>query len=283
MIKDQDVKNKIAEYLPLRYNLLTESAEDILEVLNRISEHPDYELVILDETIAGLATTSHTLNNIKDREFDTNVLYLSNLRELTPPYWEDQLELLPLCSDENFRLSRTTEHMKNRLAMHSPVMKATTMEEAYPIVCNQLVESFQVDGALTANLRLRTDPVINGIISGTNPADNIRREEFYIAPTGHLRELITYYHPIHIPDLNEEPEFVRDLEEKFQLRCRSILLLPMQLAGKSVGFIGMYMREKPRVFNLAEIDLSQRMADTATAILISIFFKKHINIKIDRV
>jgi hypothetical protein len=56
----------------------------------------------------------------------------------------------------------------------------------------------------------------------------------------------------------------------------------MQLAGKCVGFIGMYMRELPRLFSLPEIDLIQRLADTTAAVLITIFFRDYINVKIDK-
>lgn len=282
MIKDAAAEKKIQDYLLQRYNLITESVDDILSVLHRVSGEAGYDLVILDEEISGLAPTSHALNNIKDGNFETNVLYLSTLHELFGPHWVKQLDLLPLCGDEEFRLDESTRYVHNRLAMHSPVMKATSMGEAYPIVCRQLMESFNPDGALIANLRLGVEPVTKGIVVDIVPPDEGTREEFVIEPTGYLRELITYFRPIHIPDLEKEPAFARELEEKFSIRCQSILLLPMQLAGKCVGFTGMYMWEQPRLFNIPEIDLSQRLADTAAAVLISLFFRDHINIKIPR-
>lgn len=282
MIKDPDIKNKIGNYLFFRYNLLTESVDGILEVLQQISGDSSYELVILDEAVAGLATASQTLINIKDRDFETNVLYLSTLLEITDPYFGSQLDQLPHCSDTFYRLDQTNAQLQIRLDMHSPVMKASTMEEVYPIVCRRLAEAFNADGALCANLRLGDEPVTRGIMVGNFPLEDQERYEFRIPSSGCFRELITYYRPVHIPDLDEIPGFRRELEERFALRCRSILILPMQIAGKCVGFIGMYMREIPRVFNLVEIELSQRLADTAAAVLVSIFFKKHVRVTIDR-
>ncbi|MCX6581659.1 MAG: GAF domain-containing protein [Candidatus Aminicenantes bacterium] len=282
MIKDPDIKNKIGNYLFFRYNLLTESVDGILEVLQQISGDSSYELVILDETVAGLATASQTLINIKDRDFETNVLYLSTLLEITDPYFLGQLDLLPHFSDTFYRLDQTNTQLQLRLDMHSPVMRASTMEEVYPVVCRRLAEAFNADGALCANLRLGVEPVTSGIMVGNFPWEDRERYEFHIPSSGYFRELITYYRPVHIPDLDEYPEFRRELEEKFSFPCRSILLLPMQLAGKCVGFIGMYMRESSRVFNLVEIELSQRLADTAAAVLVSIFFKKHVGVPIDR-
>ena len=282
MINDPDIKNKIGNYLFFRYNLLTESVDGILEVLRQISGDSSYELVILDEAVAGLPTASHTLINIKDRDFETNVLYLSTLLEVSDPYFSSQLELLPHCSDTFYRMDQTKMQLQLRLNLHSPVMKAATMEEVYPMVCRQLVEAFDVDGALCVNLRLGGEPVTKGIMVGTYPPENLGKKEFHISHAGYLREMITYYRPVHIPDLDEYPDFRLELEEKFSLQCRSILLLPMQLAGKCVGFIGMYMLEKPRVYNLVEIELSQRLADTAAAVLVSIFFNKHVGVTIDR-
>lgn len=282
MIKDPDIKNIIGNYLFFRYNLLTESVDGILEVLQQISGESTYELVILDEAVAGLATASQALVNIKDRNLETNVLFLSTLLEITAPYFVGQLDLLPNYADSFYRMDQTNTQLQLRLDMHAPVMMAATMEEVYPIVCRRLAEAFNADGALCANLRLGVEPVTRGIMVGNFPWDGRERYEFHIPSSGYFRELITYYRPVHIPDLDEVPEFRRELEEKFSLDCRSILILPMQIAGKCVGFIGMYMSEIPRVFNLAEIELSQRLADTAAAVLISIFFKKYVGVKIDR-
>lgn len=282
MIKDESLKHRLLDYLPRRYNLPTESADDILDVLHRVSGDEKYELVILDEEVAGLATTSHTMNNIKDRNHETNVLYLSSLKELNDPYWLEQLDWLPLCTEEDYRIDRTMLYLHSRLAMHAPVMTANTMAEAYPIVCDQLTGTFQADGAFIANLRLGVDPVNKGIVVGTNPPDPGEREEFKIEPSGLLRDLVTYYRPVHFPDIDEYPAFARELEEKLRVRCRSLLLVPTQLAGKCVGFIGMYMKELPRLFSLPEIDLIQRLADTTAAVLITIFFRDYINVKINK-
>jgi hypothetical protein len=279
MIKDPDIKNKIGNYLFFRYNLLTESVDGILEVLQQVCGESTYEMVILDEAVAGLATASQALVNIKDRNLDTNVLYLSTILEVTDTYFGSQLELLPNYADSFYRMDQTNTQLQLRLDMQAPVMMAATMEEVYPIVCQSLAETFDADGAFCANLRLGFEPVTRGIMVGNYPWENRERYEFHIPSSGYFRELITYYRPVHIPDLDEFPEFRWELEEKFSLSCRSILLLPMQIAGKSVGFIGMYMNETPRVFNLAEIELSQRLADTAAAVLVSIFFKKHVGVK----
>jgi hypothetical protein len=136
MIKDPDVKERMKNYLFHRRNLLTESSDDILEVLSRIGSTDSYELVILDESV----------------------------------------------------------------------------EEVYPIVCKLLVETFQADGSLLVNLRLGEEPVTRAIAAGTHPPDNREKQEFHIKSTGHLRDLITYYRPVHVPDLDEAPEFRRELE-----------------------------------------------------------------------
>ena len=283
MIKDPDVKERMKNYLFHRYNLLTESSDDILEVLSRIGSTDSYELVILDESVAGLPPAGHTVINIKDKTFDTNVLFLSTLHELADPYFSSQLDRLPLFMDLTYRLDRANVLMRNKLAMHTPVMKAESMEEVYPIVCKLLVETFEADGSLLVNLRLGEEPVTRAIVAGTHPPDNREKQEFHIKATGQLRDLITYFRPVHVPDLDEVPDFRRELEEKLCIRCRSVLLLPTQLAGKCVGFIGMYMRETPRVFNLTDIDLSQRLADMTAAVLIGIFFKKHLKLKLEPV
>ena len=282
MIKDESLRHRLLNYLPRRYNLLTDSAVDILDVLQQVSSDEKYELVILDEAIVGLAATSHTLNNIKDLDHETNVLFLSSLKEFDDPHWLEQLDWLPLCTEEDYRVDRTMLYMRSRLAMHAPVMGANTMAEAYPIVCDQMTDTFKVDGAFIANLRLGVDPVNRGIIVGTDPPDSIEREEFKIEPSGLLRDLITYYKPVHCPDIHEMPAFASELEEKLQISCRSVLLVPMQLSGRCVGFIGMYMKKLPRLFSLPEIDLVQRLADTTAAVLITIFFRDYINVMIDK-
>ncbi|HLP48786.1 MAG TPA: hypothetical protein VK469_22790, partial [Candidatus Kapabacteria bacterium] len=110
LTKDQDLAKKMESYLLQRYNLRTESVADLLEVFNRLgadnSLESSYELLILDENASGIQTASHALKTLKSKYTELNVLYLSNILEITPPYCDSEMEILPEYASENFRMEQ---------------------------------------------------------------------------------------------------------------------------------------------------------------------------------
>jgi hypothetical protein len=160
-------------------------------------------------------------------------------------------------------------------------MKSISLEEVYQKVCKILVEEFQADVAICTILRLDEKPVARGSVVEDFPHAEAPYE-FQLNGTGHLRQLVDYFKPIHIPDLNKEKAFRKELEEKFSDTFASAFLLPMQMLGKCIGFIGLFTREKKRLYNLTDLDICQRIADTATILIITIFSIKHENIKVKR-
>ncbi|MCU0285264.1 MAG: hypothetical protein MUF15_02590 [Acidobacteria bacterium] len=107
LTKNQDLAQKMELYLLKRYNLRTDSVSDLLEVSNRLGDdnpvESSYELLILDENAFGIQTASHALKTLKARYTELNVLYLSTILEITPPYCESEMEILPEYDLENFR------------------------------------------------------------------------------------------------------------------------------------------------------------------------------------
>ncbi|MCP4217143.1 MAG: GAF domain-containing protein [bacterium] len=309
LMMDHPHRDKIEEYLEKRYNLNTEAVPGLIEVYDRIGDsESEYELVILDEKTVDLPTTSHALKTIKDQCTDTDVLYLSNLTELQDAMEGKDTDISEDFSDPDFRDHLADVRLDCRLAMQFPIMEAATLEDVYRIVCDGLLTSFQPDHVLCAVLRLDEKPLVHGVavnildLDKTAPTDDVpedeeeeedivpdpslmedvphyrgkrnpRSYEFEIKDSVHMTNMIQYFKPIHIPHLETEPEFRDELEEKFKQRYRSALMLPMQINGNTIGFLGMFAREKPRVFNLVEIDLTQRLADMAAVAIFTIFLR----------
>jgi hypothetical protein len=279
MANDTDLRNAMETYLHKRYNLETDSVDGLIEVIHRIGDDCPYELVILDEAVEGLAAASHALKKIKDECVETNVLFLSDLLEMREPYNLEKFQLPPEFEDDDFRERQSDAYIDKRISAQQPVMKSTSLEEVYHKVCRRLVEEFRGDCSICTILRLDEKPVIRGTVVEEFPGMEMPYE-FQLKGTGHLQQLVDYFKPIHIPDLNKEKAFRKELEEKFSGPFGSALLLPMQMLGRCIGFVGVFTREKNRLYNLVDLDICQRLADTATVLIIAIFSIKHENIKI---
>ena len=115
MTKNHGLREKILEYLYQRYNLDTEAADDILEVSNKLaadnSADSSIELVIFDETVEGLPTTAQALKTLKSKYTHVDVLYLSTVLEITPPYRDIEMEMLSEYSDEEYRAEQIDRQM----------------------------------------------------------------------------------------------------------------------------------------------------------------------------
>ncbi len=275
LIRDAGRKEEIKEYLYQRYNLHTDEAKDILEFLGRVGDSDSsYELAILDEGVGGLPVTSHTLKTIKGDDLRTNVLYLSTLHELVSSHMTDDSELPDYIMDEDYRYEQASYQLDIRLSLHRPLMEAHSYDEIHRIVCERLLDVFEGDYAVSGVLRLNENPVRRGTLSLFSPGGQLNYSEFHLKGTGHLQEMVDYFKPIHIPDLSVEEDFRRELEEKLGKTCRSVLLIPYQLDGKTLGFIGALMENEERLFCLSEIDLCQRLADITAVVLVSIFARQ---------
>ncbi len=286
MTRDQDLARKMEFYLYQRYNLHTDSVEDILEVSNRLGDdnslESSYVLVILDENAAGLQTTSHALKTLKASYLELNILYLSTLLEITPPFCDSEMEILPEYASENYRTEQIDMHMDKILELLVPITKATSLAEVYDIIPHVMVETYHADWALCSVLRLDQKPVQSGISTSDFPGVLAIPYEYPLKGNGYLEQMLTYFKPIHIPDLNEDKTFRRELEEKFSRRYRSALLFPMQFDGNCIGLLGLFTRSLSRLYKLTDLDLLQRLADISAVAIITHFYKENSAIDMDR-
>lgn len=286
LTKDPTLKETLEPYLLQRYNLRMESSEDILEVFTKLAEDDTPEmywnLAIIDETVAGLQTTAQSLKTLKAKYHDINVLYLSNILEITDPYREKEMEIHPHYADEEYRLDQMDEQMDKVLDLMVPITKCKGLAEVYDAIPKNMVEMCGVDWALCSVLRLDEKPLKRGVATSDHP--EVLEEIPYLFPikgTGYLEEMLFNFKPIHIPDLDRDIPFRDELEEKFFRRYRSSLLLPMQYDGHYIGFLGFFTKTRPRLYNLAELDILQRFADMCTAAIIAHFYKEHGNVDLD--
>jgi hypothetical protein len=219
LTRDQDLAKKMEVYLYQRYNLHTDTVEDILEVSNRLGDdnslESSYVLAILDENATGLQTTFHALKTLKARYTDLNVLYLSTLLETTPPFHDSEMEILPEYALENYRDEQIGMHLDNTLELLLPVTKATSLAEVYDIIPYIMAKIYHADWAISSVLRLDQKPVQSGVVVADYPGVLALPYEYPLKGTGYLEQMLTYLKPIHIPDLNEDETFRRELEEKF--------------------------------------------------------------------
>ncbi|MCP5052798.1 MAG: GAF domain-containing protein [bacterium] len=286
MMKNPEIQEELEMYLYHRYNLDIEIVDDVLEVFNILGNDEgndeSFELVILDETVSGLYTTSHTLRTLKSRYTHLNVLFLSTLLEITPPYRQSEMELLPGYKVDSYRAELIDMKLDKQLALHSPITLVTTLAEAYQTVCRTLMQIYDVDWAMCSVLRLDEKPVKRGVVAAEYPLVFTEPREFMLKGTGYLEEMFTHFKPVHIPDLNEDDAFCKEIEKKFSRRYRSALLLPMQYNGNCIGLIGLFTLNYSRLYHLADIDLLQRFADMATVCIIAHFYQEHGDLDINK-
>ncbi|MCP5104772.1 MAG: GAF domain-containing protein [bacterium] len=287
LVKDKTLQEQLETYLLKRYNLRSQSVADVLGLFDLLgaddSPEKDWNLVILDENVAGLQTTSQTLKTLKTKYTDINVLYLSNILEITAPYSSTEMELLPEYANDEYRQEQIDMQLDKVLGLLTPLMSCTSLHNVYDTIPRLIVKNFHVDWALCSVLRLDEKPVHRGVGASDFPPVISIPLEYPLKGTGYLDQLLTHYQPIHIPDLNKDEPFAQELEEKFTRRYRSALLLPMQMDGKSIGFLGLFTRTQGRLYRLPELDILQRMADMSTVAIITHLYREHSNVDMDKI
>jgi len=287
LTRDQDLAKQMEVYLYKRYNLQTDSVADILEISNRLgsdnSLESSYVLAILDENAAGLQTASHALKTLKANYTDLNVLYLSTLLETTPPFRDSEMEILPEYASENYRAEQIDMHLDKILELLVPITKATSLAELYDLIPRVMAKTYHADWALCSVLRLDQKPVQTGVAAADFPGVLATPYEYPLKGNGYLEQMLTYFKPIHIPDLNEDKTFRRELEEKFSRRYRSALLLPMQFDGNCIGLLGLFTRSLSRLYGLTDLDLLQRLADISAVAIITHFYRENSDLDMDRI
>jgi len=278
MTRNEDIQSVLGQYLKNHYNLEMQVVKGIIELLEAIGEECTYDLIILDENVEGLPVTSHTLKKIKKKYTHTNVLYLSSLLEIADPYYIIEKEDIE--SGYHDFLEQAQIRKVHYSALCSPIMNARSLDDIYSSVCRGLVETFNVDSAMCIILRLDEIPVTKGIIVADFPRTIPMAYEFYLKGLHRLEELIDYFKPVHIPDLNNEYGFQLQLLDKQFPLFRSILLLPMQIEGNCIGFFGLFTRNRSRLYNLADLDLCQKFADISAVSIITLFALQHGEVKV---
>lgn len=281
MMKDSDLRNLVERYLYNRYNLQTDFVDGIIEVLQQVDVDFPYWLVILDESVEGLAATSHALKKIKEECVQTNVLFLSNFLEIFEPYNQMDMPLAPEYTDRYFRMEQSEIFAKKRNSLQYEVKDNYSLNDLCNKMCKKIVREFQVDSAFVAILKFQEKPPTGGRVLMGYPQPGISND-FELKGTGHLQQLVNYFKPIHIPDLSKEKAFQMELEEKFSGPYGSALLLPMQRIGINIGFIGLFTREKERLYSLMDLDLCQRLADSTTVLIsvIATILNKNVTIRL---
>jgi len=95
--------------------------------------------------------------------------------------------------------------------------------------------------------------------------------EIRLKGTRQFEELVDYFKPVHIPDLNVDKAFCQELMERFSLPFRSALIVPMAIAGKFLGYFGIFTQKSSRLFRFVDIDQGLRLADFSAAAAVNIF------------
>lgn len=280
MIGDPQLHERAKGYLYSRYNLEADSAEGILEVFSQINnQEEDYELVILDEAVEGLSTTSQTLKTIKDQCTSTNVLYLSTLMEMAEPYWETEMVVPSEVTVEEFREEWANDRIDRLFTLHTPLTNANSLEDVYRLTGERLGELFLMDFGFVSILLQEDGTPVEGKLVWQFPKVGEEELEFDLGD-GRLSEMARYYKPIHIPDLEVDKKFQKELEEIFGKTFRSVLLLPMQILGNCLGFLGVFTEKQTRLYNLVDIDMGQRLADISALAILTILYTQSNDIQV---
>ena len=285
--KNQQLKEKLEPYLMQRYNLRTLWMQDMLDIMNVLaaddSPENDWNIAIVDESTVNLQTISQSLKTLKAKYNDINVLFLSNILELTEPYAETEMEILPEYANKDYRQDLMDMQMDKILNLMIPITKCADLAEIYDAIPKIIAKNFQSEWALCSVLRLDEKPLKRGVATSDYPEILDIPYEFPLAGTGRLEEMLFNFKPIHIPDLTKVEDFQNELFDKFNRRYRSALMFPMQYDGNYIGFIGLFTRTHTRLYSLADLDLLQRFADMCTVAIIAHFYKEHGNLDMDDV
>jgi len=272
MTKDVNAAKQMEEYLYQRYNLILETSSEVLDVLERIGSDDDsYEVAILDENAAGLTTASQVLKTIKDMDMSPTVMYLSTLQEIVNPDYRHELRILPHYSDEMYRLEQNSLRVGNMLSLFRPLFESKTIKDVCQNSCQTLVEVLNVDCALCVLPNFEVDPPVHGTVGAHYPDVLTEPYDIQLKGTRHFEELVDYFKPVHIPDLNIDKAFCQELLERFSVPFRSALMVPMAIAGKFLGYFGIFTQKTSRLFRFVDIDQGLRLADFSAAAAVNIF------------
>ncbi|MCU0285263.1 MAG: GAF domain-containing protein [Acidobacteria bacterium] len=132
-------------------------------------------------------------------------------------------------------------------------------------------------------MRLDQKPPQAGVAASDSPEVLVVPYEYPLKGNGYIEDMLTYYKPVHIPDLNEDLVFRNELEEKFSRRYRSALLLPMQFDGNCIGLLGLFTRSLNRLYRLPDLDLLQRLADMSAVAIITHFYKEFSDVDMEQI
>lgn len=272
MTKDLNLAEQMKAYLAHRYNLILETSSDPLDVLQRIGSDDDsYEVAILDEHATGLTTASQLFKTIKDQDISPTVMYLATLREIVDPAYRQELKILPHYSDEIYRLEQNSMRVGKMLSLFKPLFESKTIKDVCQNSCQSLVETLKADCALCVLPKFDVEPPVRGTVAANYPDLLTEPYEIQLKGDRHFIELADYFKPVHIPDLNIDKAFCRELLERFSAPYRSVLMVPMMIAGKFLGYFGVFSQKSARLFRLVDIDQALRLADFSAAVAVNIF------------
>ncbi|NIM11485.1 MAG: hypothetical protein GTO45_16315 [Candidatus Aminicenantes bacterium] len=280
MVKDKDLLNKMKKYLLKRYYLVVESAKDIFEVYKKFeNEDMSYELVIIDDTAAGLPTSAHAFKTLKEKS-ETIVLHLSTLLELVDSNYSSQLRQLKKYPDEIME-EKENEFVGKILKVYRPIFYSPSLADVYKDYCKTLVEIIDVDNSTCVMLRLDEKPLRRGTVMAQYP--DIDQEPYEISLEGsqQLKTMVEYFKPIHIPDLNKDEAFRSELLEKFSFPYGSVLMVPIEMNGICLGFFSMFTQKTRRLYRLDDIALSVYTAQVAAGAIVHKFLTEHLHVDMD--
>jgi hypothetical protein len=281
MTNDSEFQENMQNYLFNRYNLIIDTAADSLEVLERFgSTGEPYEMIILDEDIDGLPTASHVFKSIKKQDEQTCVMFRSTLKELTEPYSRTEIALPPQYADRDFRLGEALRRIDTLNTLIYPIINSKNMEEVYQNVCEGLAKVFKVDYAVVAITRSDQKPIKQANLVWNIPG-RIKELplEFNIEGSAYLENLVKYYKPIYIPNIDvgekHKNPFLQDIKERFSYSFRSALLAPLVFNSATIGLFGLFTEKEGRFYNLVDLDTLLKVADFGAIAIIAAFLKEH--------
>ncbi len=278
----------LPEYFLRRYNLHTSTVSCVLEIIELLNadDCPDsnYELVIIDEESAGVETATQTLKTLKSKHTYLNVLQLSVLKELFPPYNEHEMELDSQYDDDEYRQTEMDNYMDTRIALQTPITQALNLSEAYEVISESIPPVYMVDWVFCSVLRLDEKPVRHGVIASAQPQRLDLPYEFPVIGTPQLEEMLANIRPLHIPTLEADHPFRNQMKRFFDDGdYGAALILPMQYDGNRIGMLAMFTEESDALYRLPDLDLLQRFTDMACVSIITHFYREHTNLDMDRI
>jgi len=286
--KDPNLKNKMQNYLLHHCNLETEWAADGAEVIRKLgtSLNPNhYEMVILDDENGGLSTSSQVFKLIKQRCFNTSVLYLSTLLEIIDWVLKKRKKIkkdsLSLNSNLLYIAEQTTRRLDTLNALFNSINTESQLEMdmVYRNLCRGMVEQFKVDSALIVLFKLHENTKYKGVVLSHYHNRSIAwpgspsisdSDEIDLKEMSYIEYLVDYFKPIHIPDLTLDPVFMRELKEILGFTCRSVLMVPLVYRENAIGFYAMFTRNRSRLYPLVDLDIILRLADFAAVSILSV-------------